>query len=181
MYFKKTNFLGITPVSIPGLVATVRLPSSSSSSASSSSSPPHPSDNFINSIVTGAIDVGAYPRTCIQICSQELEMDGPGDALQLNAICLALIDSGIRLRHIFAAVTVALPRELSDDESEMRVNPTQLEADASQALFTFVFKPSVVLAGKLIGAHSMGEFNMEDYKVPGGYRIQNGRKIKKLF
>uniref|UniRef100_A0A183C966 RNase_PH domain-containing protein n=1 Tax=Globodera pallida TaxID=36090 RepID=A0A183C966_GLOPA len=132
------------------LVAAVKVPSAGSASASSASA--QPVDHFLRSVVESAIDVDAYPRSCIQICTQELEMDGPGDALQLNGLCMALIDAGIRMRHIFAAVIVGLPS--GDGQQEMVVDPNQMEANACRALFTFVFKPSVILAGKLLGAHS---------------------------
>ncbi|KAL3104137.1 hypothetical protein niasHS_002164 [Heterodera schachtii] len=137
------------------IVATVRVPSSVSFASSSF-------DHFLRSVIEGAIDLSAYPRSCIQICTQELEMDGPGDAFQLNGLCLALIDAGIRMRHIFAAVTVGL--SCDDNQQKILVEPTRTEADASSAMFTFVFKPSVALAGKLIGAHTTGQFTIDEYK-----------------
>ncbi|KAL3098070.1 hypothetical protein niasHT_027615 [Heterodera trifolii] len=144
------------------IVATVRVPSSVSFASSSSSPPSQPFDHFLRSVIEGAIDLCAYPRSCIQICTQELEMDGPGDAFQLNGLCLALIDAGIRMRHIFAAVTVGL--SCDDSQQKIVVEPTRTEADASSAIFTFVFKPSVALAGKLIGAHTTGQFTIDEYK-----------------
>lgn len=130
----------------------------------STSSDVFTSDRFINSIVEAALNMAAYPRTCIQICTQELEVDGPTDAAQLNGICLALLDSGIRMNYVFAAVTFALI-EVEAGEDEYMPDPDQIQAGASKAIFTFVFRPSTYVAGALLGTHSVGQFTMEQYKV----------------
>uniref|UniRef100_A0A1I8C067 RNase_PH domain-containing protein n=1 Tax=Meloidogyne hapla TaxID=6305 RepID=A0A1I8C067_MELHA len=141
------------------LSSTVRPSVSKQNSSSLSSS--HTSDRFISSIVKASIDEFAYPRTCIQICTQELKADGPTDALHLNSICLALLDSGIRMHYVFASVTIAIRAA----DGELLINPEQLQSNASKAILTFVFRPSVILSGKLIGTHSTGEFTIEEHSV----------------
>ncbi|KAF7633110.1 RNase_PH domain-containing protein [Meloidogyne graminicola] len=150
--FDRTNiFLSINRLkqrSKEELASTVRP--SVSKSAPLTASFVHNSDRFIFSIVKASIDEFAYPRTCIEICTQELKADGPTDTLHLNSICLALLDSGIRMHYVFASITIAI-REI---DGELLINPDQLQSNRSKAILTFVFKPSVILKGKLIGIHS---------------------------
>uniref|UniRef100_A0A914MP80 Exoribonuclease phosphorolytic domain-containing protein n=1 Tax=Meloidogyne incognita TaxID=6306 RepID=A0A914MP80_MELIC len=141
------------------LASTVRPSVSKPNSSSLSSSFAHTSDRFISSIVKASIDEFAYPRTCIQICTQELKADGPTDALHINSICLALLDSGIRMHYVFASVTIGIRAT----DGELLINPDQLQSNASKAILTFVFRPSIILSGKMIGTHSTGEFTLEEH------------------
>lgn len=123
--------------------------------------------------MTAAIDIAAYPRTGLQVCAQELFVDGAVDSALINGICLALIDTGIRLRHIFAAVTVI---KLNNDT--FIVEPTADKWIEAVAVFLFVFKPSLTAigGGSLIANDSHGQFLFSDFNT-----ALNKAKTKCLF
>lgn len=115
-------------------------------------------NRFIISVIENAIDLFAYPRTCIQICTQEICTDGAILSTTFNAICLALLDAGIRLRYIFAAVSVAKVG------SNFIPNPNGLNLIGASSVYTFIFKPSITeVGGNLIANDCNGYFSLTDY------------------
>jgi ribonuclease PH len=114
-------------------------------------------------VITKAIDVGSYPRSQIQVSTQELEVDGQNghemDALLLNTVCLALLDTGVRMRHVFAAVSIAL----NEKGEEFDRDKEELVVDGLRASLTFVFKPSTLKTGDLLASHATGRFSTEEY------------------
>ena len=73
------------------------------------------------------------------------------------------------MHYVFAAITLAKindeNKEVAGDGEEFVQDPDGIMAAAAKAIFTFVFRPSTYLGGKLIGTHSMGQFTMEEHKV----------------
>lgn len=115
-------------------------------------------NRFIISVIENAVDLFAYPRTCLQICFQEIRVDGVALSTTLNSICLALLDSAIRLRHIFASISVVKVG------SNFIVEPNSLNLIGAGSIYTFVFKPSVTeLGGNLIANDCNGYFSLDDY------------------
>ncbi|KAI1716339.1 3' exoribonuclease family, domain 2 domain-containing protein [Ditylenchus destructor] len=113
------------------------------------------SDSFICSVLEDAIDSSAYPRTCLHVSTQEIKVDGAVNSVTLNGLCLALLDSGIKLRHVFCSITVAKIAE------QFVIEPNSLELSSAESIFTFVFKPSLTTGGTLIASDSAGQFSLD--------------------
>jgi hypothetical protein len=84
--------------------------------------------------------------------------------------------------YVFVAVTLALVEEDgSRGNAEFIPNPDGIQASAAKAIFTFAFRPSTFMGGKLIGAYSTGEFTMEQHQVLNSDLIsKKGLGIRKL-
>jgi len=65
-------------------------------------------ENFLLDVVNSCVMSSSYPRTALSAQILELEDDGSNYALVTNATCLALIDSGISMRFLFAGVNCAI-------------------------------------------------------------------------
>lgn len=74
----------------------------------------------------------------------------------MNATCLALVDSGIDMKFLVAAVCCAI-----DETGEFHLDPTQLQIKRSKATFELVFDN---IEGRLIASHTTGSFTLDQYK-----------------
>ncbi|CDW52038.1 RNase PH and Glyco transf 22 and Anticodon 1 and tRNA-synt 1 domain containing protein [Trichuris trichiura] len=90
---------------------------------------------ILENLCTSAVIVSLLPKTLISIVVQELESDGSFLQAAVNAVCLALIDSGLPMFDTFAAATVAI---LPQSENIIPSPSSQVERDA-ECLMTAVF------------------------------------------
>lgn len=67
---------------------------------------------------------GMMPRTLVQIVVQIIKDDGCVLAAAVNAITIALLDAGIPMKHMAAAITVMI-----DQENELVLDPTAIELE----------------------------------------------------
>jgi ribonuclease PH len=65
-------------------------------------------ESFLLDVIGSSVMCTSHPRTTLSAQVLELEDDGSNYALITNATCLALIDSGIGMRHLFAGVNCAV-------------------------------------------------------------------------
>ncbi|KAI9320700.1 ribosomal protein S5 domain 2-type protein [Dichotomocladium elegans] len=103
---------------------------------------------------------GMMPRTLIQIVVQVLKDDGSVLAASLNGITLALLDGGIPMKFMIAAMTCMIDRKTE----EIVMDPTTKELENAASVHTFAFDnlsktPHVLLSD------SAGEFTQEQYFV----------------
>ncbi|CAB4054626.1 RRP46 [Lepeophtheirus salmonis] len=77
-----------------------------------------------------------YPRTGTALYLQQGEDDGSYSATSLNAGMLALMDSGIALQFLTAAVNIAY----NSESGSFILDPDKLESQNAQALILFVFE-----------------------------------------
>ncbi|XP_068619269.1 exosome complex component RRP46 [Battus philenor] len=76
-----------------------------------------------------------YPRTGVTVTVQELEDYGGLLSCALNCTCLALLNSGLAMRYVFAAVSCAV-----DELGNIVLEPTQTQTTTARAILTFVFE-----------------------------------------
>ncbi|XP_049878225.1 exosome complex component RRP46-like [Pectinophora gossypiella] len=96
-----------------------------------------------------------YPRTGITITVQELEDYGGLIACSVNCVCLALLNSGIAMRSVFAAVSCAIT-----DVGNIVLDPTPEQVAAAHAQLSFVFDGR---DRSLITAFTEGTFSTAAY------------------
>jgi len=65
-------------------------------------------ESFIRDVIASAVVASLHPRSNLSLALQVLEDDGGLWSCLVNGSCLALIDSGISMKGLFAAVGVAV-------------------------------------------------------------------------
>lgn len=74
----------------------------------------------------------------------------------INAVCLALLNSGIDMRFSIAAVTCTLSKK-----GEFQLDPGLFELENAMAVFVFVFDSN---EGQIVGTHTTGTFGVTHFK-----------------
>lgn len=118
--------------------------------------------NSIDSSVIGSL----HPRTAINVIIQEVQGNGSTGgsilAASINASCLALLDGGVPMRSMFAAVSCAclkkdetgqMEGEDEEDRLEVIVDPTEEQETGAKAVLTFAFESA---EKKLVASHFSG-------------------------
>lgn len=88
----------------------------------------------IRGALEGVIPLGMHPRTSIMVVLQVLQEDGSVLPCALNAACAALVDAGVPLSTMFAAVGCVLAAD-----GQLLVDADGTEERAAQAAFSFAF------------------------------------------
>lgn len=96
-----------------------------------------------------------YPRSGVTVTIQELEDYGGLLGCCLNACCLALLNSGLSMRHTFAAVNCAI-----DEHGNIQLDPEPTQLDTARATMTFVFESR---DKSLVTAFTDGSFSDSAY------------------
>ncbi|KAG0772506.1 hypothetical protein G6F22_015684 [Rhizopus arrhizus] len=97
---------------------------------------------------------GMMPRTLVQITVQVTKDDGSVLAASINAIALALLDAGIPLKYMAAAVTCMFDSKTC----EVVLDPTAVELQNSKSVHTFAFDNTRKTSNVLL-SDSDGIFN----------------------
>ena len=102
--------------------------------------PPRVQDRAVEVILRGTVEeavlTSLHPRAAVHMALQRLEDEGGDLACCINAACLALVDSGVPMRHLFAGVTVAIMQD-----ARVVVDPSSKNRGGKPtATITFVFE-----------------------------------------
>lgn len=76
-----------------------------------------------------------HPRSSISITVQEIQNRGSLLACCINSTCLALLDAGVSMRYLMAAVTCAI-----NDDGDIFMDPNMSQEQSARAVLTFVFE-----------------------------------------
>uniref|UniRef100_A0A1I7ZQJ6 RNase_PH domain-containing protein n=1 Tax=Steinernema glaseri TaxID=37863 RepID=A0A1I7ZQJ6_9BILA len=109
---------------------------------------------LMRTVLDHAVDKSLFPRNQITCNVQELEKDRDNTAPAVNALCLALLDAAVPLKHMFCGVYVSVEQQSAEKES----------TEKESCSFIFVFKPSLTTGGDLIGTVNNGKFTMAQYE-----------------
>jgi len=109
-------------------------------------------ESIMQSTCENALIVEQYPRTSIVVTIQEMQDRGNLLSTCLNASCMALMNSGIAMHHVFAAVCCSIM-----EDEEIILYPNELQLKSSVAYFTLVFANSETR--QLLTSHTTGEFS----------------------
>ncbi|KAJ0173459.1 hypothetical protein K1T71_010608 [Dendrolimus kikuchii] len=113
-------------------------------------------ENIIKQTCDAALLSNQYPRTGITITVQELEDCGGLLPCSLNCACLALINSGLAMRCVFAAVTCVV-----DEQGDIVLGPSKEQLDTARAVLNFVFDSR---DKSLMTGFTEGSFSEDTYK-----------------
>uniref|UniRef100_A0A1B6FIE5 Uncharacterized protein n=1 Tax=Cuerna arida TaxID=1464854 RepID=A0A1B6FIE5_9HEMI len=105
-------------------------------------------ENLVKNVCESALVTSLHPRTAINVIIQEMQDCGGGLACAVNSACLALINSGLSMRYLFAAVSCMV-----DGDGTIVIDPDSKQLEEAQGSMTFVFD-SVLL--DVIGLHTDG-------------------------
>lgn len=76
-----------------------------------------------------------HPRSSISITVQEIQNRGSLLSCCINSACMALLDSGVSMQYLMAAVTCAI-----NDNGSIIMDPNTLQEQSAVAVLTFVFE-----------------------------------------
>ncbi|KAI8424755.1 hypothetical protein MSG28_006703 [Choristoneura fumiferana] len=113
-------------------------------------------ENVIRQTCEEAILSSLYPRTGITITVQELEDYGGLLSTCVNCVCLALLNSGVAMRHVFAAVLCAV-----DGRGDIVLEPAVEQLEEARAVMNFVFDER---DKSLVTGFTEGSFSEDTYK-----------------
>ncbi|XP_053681702.1 exosome complex component RRP46 [Sabethes cyaneus] len=112
-------------------------------------------ENLIRNTYESTILTALHPRAAVSIQLQEMQDHGGLIACAINAVCLALINSGIEMRYLVGAVHSVL-----DADGRIWLDPDELRSKDAQARFTFVFDN---VSKKTVSIYTHGRFTPEQY------------------
>lgn len=113
-------------------------------------------ENVIRQTCEEAVLSSLYPRTGISVTVQELEDYGGLLSTCVNSVCLALINSGVAMRHVFAAVLCCV-----DERGDILLEPEAEQLDAARAVLSFVFDER---DKSLVTGFTEGNFSEDTYR-----------------
>ena len=79
-------------------------------------------ESFLREVISTSVVASRHPRSNLSLSLQVLEDDGGLWSCLVNSTCLALLDSGISMKCLFAAVTVAV-----NDVGEIIIDPSEIQ------------------------------------------------------
>lgn len=123
-------------------------------------------EKIIRNLCETAILSTIYPRTAISVQVQEMDDNGGIFACAVNSVNLALVNSGLEMKFLIAAVHCAL-----DFDGILHLDPAiskqfilnknyKLRSNKFKATFTFVFDN---VKQEVIGVHTDGKFSIQNY------------------
>ncbi|XP_055586411.1 exosome complex component RRP46 [Uranotaenia lowii] len=112
-------------------------------------------ESLIRNTYESALLTNLHPRTSIQIQLQEMQDLGGLVACAINAVCLALMNSGLEMKYLVAAVHSVL-----DKDGKLQLDPDELQSQNARAKFTFVFEN---VSRNTVSIYTHGKFTSEDY------------------
>ncbi|GBC09461.1 hypothetical protein RclHR1_08890006 [Rhizophagus clarus] len=110
---------------------------------------------ILRSTFEGVIQSGLHPRTQIQIVSQVMMDDGSIIAAAINATTMALIDAGIPMKDIVAAISCVISKD-----DQILLDPTLQEMENVKSFHTFAFNKT---SSSLLFCESLGLFTDDQY------------------
>ena len=113
-------------------------------------------ERHIRDLFQAAILVSLHPRSSITIVLQELEDDWGLLATGINAACLALLDAGVSMKFLVAAVTAVI-----DKDGNVNLAPQEKQPVAEfSASLMLVFSEK---DSNIMGVTSTGKFSQQQY------------------
>ncbi|KAK7113461.1 exosome complex component RRP46-like isoform X2 [Littorina saxatilis] len=113
-------------------------------------------ERHIRDLFQATILVNLHPRSSVMIVLQERQDDGGLLATSINAACLALLDAGVSMKFLVAAVTA-----LIDKDGNINLVPEEKPSDVeASASLTIVFNEKDL---QVMGVTSSGKFSQEQY------------------
>ncbi|XP_058445397.1 exosome complex component RRP46 [Malaya genurostris] len=112
-------------------------------------------ENLIRNTYETTILTALHPRTAISVQIQEMQDLGGLVACAINAVCLALVNSGLEMKYLVAAVHSVL-----GENDKITLDPDELQSKDARAKFTFVFES---VGRKTVSIYTHGKFTSDQY------------------
>lgn len=113
-------------------------------------------ESIIKNTCEAALYSALYPRSSVVLGIQEIENNGNIIGCAINAVCLALIHSGIDLKFLIGSVTSTI-----DEDGNFCLNPEKIALDQAKAVFVFVFDN---IDCNVVATHTSGSFTPAQFK-----------------
>ncbi|GFG28351.1 hypothetical protein Cfor_09096, partial [Coptotermes formosanus] len=113
-------------------------------------------ESLLRNTCATALLATLHPRTSISVIVQEMQDSGGLLACAVNSACLALMNSGIAMKFLVAAVSCMI-----DHEDKTLIDPDTKQLKGSKATLTFVFDS---INKSIVASHTTGRFNQTQYQ-----------------
>ncbi|CAM0143046.1 exosome non-catalytic core subunit rrp46 [Umbelopsis sp. WA50703] len=113
-------------------------------------------ERALRQTVEPTILAGMMPRTLIQIVVQLVQEDGNMLSTAVNAISLAMLDAGLPMNSLAAAVSAII-----DPEGNLLLDPNSKELENASSVHTFAFDNTT--SYNLLLSQSIGTYSQEQY------------------
>lgn len=120
-------------------------------------------EEIIRNSIEASVIGNLHPRTAINVIVQEVQGHGATGgsllAASINACCVALMDAGIPMHRMFAAVTCAcVPKDQEtkehEDNLDLVLDPTDEQEEMATTVLTFAFESR---EKKIVASHFGGK------------------------
>ncbi|XP_026143989.1 exosome complex component RRP46 isoform X2 [Carassius auratus] len=95
-----------------------------------------------------------HPRSSVTVILQVVHDDGSLPSCCLNATCMALMDAGLPMSHLFCSVTCAISKD-----GQIITDPTALQEKESRALLTFAIDS---VEHNVLMSSTKGSFSLQE-------------------
>ncbi|KJE97874.1 hypothetical protein CAOG_09141 [Capsaspora owczarzaki ATCC 30864] len=121
----------------------------------------HVCEAILRQALEPVIQRTANPRTSITVIVQVMHDDGALLACALNSASMALIDAGVPMSAVLAAVTCAwLPAADGSSERRLLLDPTLEEQTAATSIATFAFEST---NQEIVFSSTEGQLTVDEY------------------
>jgi len=135
-------------------------------------------EEFLRSIATSVLLLALHPRCLISVTVQVMHDDGGVLACAINAMCLALADSGLRMRAMVAATVCAVTAaptaagdgaggeaggEVAGGGGRLLLDPDLAEEQGAGAVVITAHEHKAGGAAGVVSSHTTGRLNEQQY------------------
>ncbi|XP_067133476.1 exosome complex component RRP46 [Centruroides vittatus] len=113
-------------------------------------------ERILRNTLENVVILSSFPRSVLSVAVQEVQNRGSLLSCSINAACLAIIDSGIPMKHTIAAVDAVLL-----EDGKIVVNPTSKEEKLAKARFTLAFE---TVKFRLVTTNTSGRFTLKEFE-----------------
>ncbi|XP_014477601.1 PREDICTED: exosome complex component RRP46 [Dinoponera quadriceps] len=111
---------------------------------------------YIRETCESAIMIALYPGTTVSINLQEMQERGGLLACAINASCLALMNAGLPMKFVIAAVSCMIEKETE----KTIVDPDNIQLQNAKSAFTFAFDS---IKKDVVCCHTVGRFSQSEF------------------
>ncbi|XP_039283372.1 exosome complex component RRP46 isoform X2 [Nilaparvata lugens] len=112
-------------------------------------------ESFLKCTCESVVRTVTYPRTGVSVIVQKVQDFGGLLACAINAVCLALLNSGIEMNCVICAVSAMVA-----DDDQIIIDPDHIKLKASKGRMTFTFDNC---ENKIVNSYTEGTFTEAQY------------------
>ncbi|XP_013777505.1 exosome complex component RRP46-like [Limulus polyphemus] len=113
-------------------------------------------ERVIRNTLEATLLVNLHPRKSINLILQEMQNDGGLLACCINSACMALMDAGLAMKCLVAALNAVITTE-----GDVLLDPSLKQEEEAKACFTFAFES---INHEVITSNTQGSYSETEFK-----------------